>query len=141
MVKRMKQPIEKLSNREQDVMTVFWKENRSMTASGIVEANPSLSINTVQLAVKNLMKKGFIEVADIVYSGTVLSRSYRYLIRSEDYAAARLKELKESTLNFSTLHLVEKLLEDDKTDLLKELKQLVQQKGRKNSDVDLTDSQ
>lgn len=137
----MKQPIEKLSNREQDVMTVFWKENRSMTASGIVEANPSLSINTVQLAVKNLMKKGFIEVADIVYSGTVLSRSYRYLIRSEDYAAARLKELKESTLNFSTLHLVEKLLEDDKTDLLKELKQLVQQKGRKNSDVDLTDSQ
>lgn len=141
MVKRMKQPIEKLSNREQDVMTVFWKENRSMTASGIVEANPSLSINTVQLAVKNLMKKGFIEVADIVYSGTVLSRSYRYLIRSEDYAAARLKELKESTLNFSTLHLVENLLEDDKTDLLKELKQLVQQKGRKNSDVDLTDSQ
>lgn len=137
----MKQPIEKLSNREQDVMTVFWKENRSMTASGIVEANPSLSINTVQLAVKNLMKKGFIEVADIVYSGTVLSRSYRYLIRSEDYAAARLKELKESTLNFSTLHLVENLLEDDKTDLLKELKQLVQQKGRKNSDVDLTDSQ
>lgn len=137
----MKQPIEKLSNREQDVMTVFWKENRSMTASGIVEANPSLSINTVQLAVKNLMKKGFIEVADIVYSGTVLSRSYRYLIRSEDYAAARLKELKESTLNFSTLHLVEKLLEDDKTDLLKELTDLVQQKGRKNSDVDLTDSQ
>ena len=141
MVKRMKQHIEKLSNREQDVMTVFWKENRSMTASGIVEANPSLSINTVQLAVKNLMKKGFIEVADIVYSGTVLSRSYRYLIRSEDYAAARLKELKESTLNFSTLHLVENLLEDDKTDLLKELTDLVQQKGRKNSDVDLTDSQ
>lgn len=137
----MKQPIEKLSNREQDVMMVFWKENRSMTASGIVEANPSLSINTVQLAVKNLMKKGFIEVADIVYSGTVLSRSYRYLIRSEDYAAARLKELKESALNFSTLHLVEKLLEDDKTDLLKELTDLVQQKGRKNGDVDLTDSQ
>ncbi|MDO4720887.1 MAG: BlaI/MecI/CopY family transcriptional regulator [Peptostreptococcaceae bacterium] len=137
----MKESIEKLSNREQDVMMVFWKEDRSMTASGIVEANPSLSINTVQLAVKNLMKKGFIEVADIVYSGTVLSRSYRSLIRSEDYAAARLKELKESTLNFSTLHLVEKLLEDDKTDLLQELTDWVQQKGRKNDDDGLTDSQ
>lgn len=124
----MKKTIEKISNRERDVMMVFWKEDRPLTASGIVEADPSLSINTVQLAVKNLMKKGYIEVAQIVYSGTVLSRSYHYLIRSEEYAAAQLQEMKTTTLNFSTLNLVERLIDSDSDGLLDELEQLIQTK-------------
>lgn len=130
----MKKMIEKISNREQDVMMVLWKEQCSLTASGIVEANPTLSINTVQLALKNLMKKGFIEVADIVYSGTVLSRSYHYLICSEEYAAARIDEMKKTTLNFSGLRLVEYLLENDQDgNLLEELAALIRKKTEKEN--------
>ncbi|MDO4720892.1 MAG: BlaI/MecI/CopY family transcriptional regulator [Peptostreptococcaceae bacterium] len=129
----MKKTIEKISNRERDVMMVFWKEDRPLTASGIVEADPSLSINTVQLAVKNLMKKGYIEVAQIVYSGTVLSRSYRYLIRSEEYAAAQLQEMKMTTLNFSTLNLIERLIDESDESLLDTLEQLVRTK-KENAD-------
>ena len=50
-----------------------------------VKAREDLNVNTVQAALRSLVKKNYIEVADIVYSGTVLSRRYKTLITKEDY--------------------------------------------------------
>ena len=44
------------------------------------------AINTVQAVLRKLLKYQLVEVADIVYSGTVLSRSYRPTITSEEFA-------------------------------------------------------
>ena len=75
-----------LSKRELDVMNVLWEEGKPMIASKIPEKRPELSINTVQSVLKNLLQREFIEVADIVQSGTVLSRSYAPVITPEEYA-------------------------------------------------------
>ena len=56
-------------------MSVLWRENKDLTASQIAQAG-ELKINTVKVALPSLLKKGYVKVADIVYSRTVLSRSY-----------------------------------------------------------------
>ena len=75
----------KLSKRQLDVMKVLWDHSSPMVASDIVNGSPALNINTVQSCLKVLLKENLIEVADIVYSGTVLSRSYRPLISRDEY--------------------------------------------------------
>lgn len=75
----------KLSKRQLEVMKILWNTSKPMVASDIVKANPALNINTVQACLKVLIKAKAIEVADIVYSGTVLTRSYRALISKTDY--------------------------------------------------------
>ncbi|MCI5648127.1 MAG: BlaI/MecI/CopY family transcriptional regulator [Fusicatenibacter sp.] len=90
----MKKPrkLPHLSQRDIDVLTILWNSSHSMTASQIVDASPDLTMNTVQAVLRKLLKNNLIEVADIVYSGTVLSRSYLPAISSEDFAVAQLTD-------------------------------------------------
>ena len=74
-----------LKKRQLEVMDVLWEADEPMIASEIVKAREDLNVNTVQAALRSLVKKNYIEVADIVYSGTVLSRRYKTLITKEDY--------------------------------------------------------
>lgn len=123
--------LEKLNPREEDVMSVLWKENASLTASGIANIDPTLSINTIQNVLKKLVNKGYIEVADIVYSGTVLTRSYRNLISAEEYVGSQIRSIKKSIVNFSTLQFVDAILDEEEEDFLKEVDQLIQKKREK----------
>lgn len=79
-----------LTNRDLDILTVLWNSSKSMTASEITSANPDLKINTVQAVLRKLLKNNVIEVSDIVYSGTVLSRSYAPKISRKDFALFKL---------------------------------------------------
>lgn len=79
-----------LTPRDLDVMNILWNAKKSMTASEIVAANKELTTNTVQAVLRKLLKKEMIKVDDIVYSGTVLSRSYRPTISSNDYAIMQI---------------------------------------------------
>lgn len=88
-----------LSNREIDVMNVLWQSEKPLTASGITQCNPALSINTVQVVLKNLLKKSYVKVADIVYSGTVLSRAYEPKITQGEYITNQLLEEKGGRSN------------------------------------------
>lgn len=63
----------KITIREKDILEVLWKSITPLLASNIPKINPSLSISSVQLSLRNLLSKNIIEVAGIVYSGTVLS--------------------------------------------------------------------
>lgn len=74
-----------LKKRQLEVMDVLWEADEPMIASEIVKAREDLNVNTEQAALRSLVKKNYIEVADIVYSGTVLSRRYKTLITKEDY--------------------------------------------------------
>ena len=62
-----------ITGREMDVLEALWSSEKPLVASDIPKMKPSLSISSVQLALRNLVKKKLVEVADIVYSGTVLS--------------------------------------------------------------------
>lgn len=99
-----------LTKRDFDIMTILWNSQTSMRASEIVEADSNLNINTVQAVLRKLLKNGYIEVADIVYSGTVLSRSYQPIISKNEFAIATIiadyqrfgSQITKATL-FSTL--------------------------------------
>ena len=74
------------TRREQDVLEVLWTGEKPMTASEIVNANPELTV------LRKLLGQKIIEVADIVYSGTVLSRSYRPLISHDEFISSQFSQ-------------------------------------------------
>lgn len=80
-----------LSKRELDVMNVFWSQEGSVIASDIPKVNQSLSINTVQAVIKKLIAKNYLKIDEIVYSGTVLTRSYLPIVSAEEYAERQIK--------------------------------------------------
>ena len=65
-----------LTGREKDVLDILWKAQKGLIASEIVKERDDLTINTVQAILKKLLRRNLIQVDQIVYSGTVLSRSY-----------------------------------------------------------------
>ena len=67
-------------------MNILWASEKPLIASEIADSRLDLTVNTVQAVLRKLLKYQLIEVADIVYSGTVLSRSYRPTITSEEFA-------------------------------------------------------
>lgn len=79
-----KKKFPKLTSREIDILNILWENEKPLIASEIADARSDLTINTVQAVLRKLLKYQLVEVADIVYSGTVLSRSYRPTITSED---------------------------------------------------------
>ena len=69
--------IYKITSRELEVLRVFWNSDESLTAK--------LKINTVQGVIKNLLKKNYIEVDNIIYHNTVLTRTFKAVLTQEEY--------------------------------------------------------
>ena len=65
-----------LTGREKDILNILWNSEKGLIASEIVKEQEGLTINTVQAILKKLLRRNLIKVDQIVYSGTVLSRSY-----------------------------------------------------------------
>lgn len=75
----------RLTKKQLDVMKILWESDTPMVASDIVKKSDALNINTVQASLRSLIANHSIEVAGIVYSGTVLTRSYTPIITREEY--------------------------------------------------------
>ncbi len=105
-------------------MSVLWHSDEYLTASAIAEIG-GISINTVQANMRSLMKKNYIDVAGIVYSGTVLTRSYKTVISAEEYAAEQLRGIQENALNFSTLNFMGHFLKQEDPDTLEKLEEFI----------------
>ena len=58
---------------------------------------------SVQSALRSLLKKNYIEVSDIVYSGKVLTRSYIPVVSSEDYASENINGVVKDLLSSNIL--------------------------------------
>ncbi len=130
----MENKLLRITKREKDIMQVLWYSNESLTASSIAEKGNGLSINTVQAALRSLIKKKYIEIDNIVYSGTVLTRNYKPIISAERYAANQLQEIRANTLNFSTLNFINHLLKKDNLNILDELEDIIKSKKKKEDD-------
>lgn len=66
-----------LKPKEHDILCIMLNSQKPLTASGIVQSGTDLTMNTVQAVIRKLLKMGLVEVADIVYSGNVLSRAFK----------------------------------------------------------------
>lgn len=67
----------KLTKMEKKVMYILWQTPEPLLISDIVSIDTSLPLTSVQRLMRNLLEKGYVEVADIVQSGKVLGRRYR----------------------------------------------------------------
>ncbi|MBQ9142627.1 MAG: BlaI/MecI/CopY family transcriptional regulator [Lachnospiraceae bacterium] len=74
-----------LTGRERDILSILWNSEKSLIASEVVTYREDLTINTVQAVLKKLLKRNLIEVDQIVYSGTVLSRSYKPTLTEAEF--------------------------------------------------------
>ena len=68
---------QQLKPKEYDILQVLMQSDKPMTASEIVKTDDHLTVNTVQAILRRLSGMKLVEVADIVYSGNVLSRAFR----------------------------------------------------------------
>ena len=80
--------MKRITSKQLEIMQVLWKSDQSLTASEIANSDPALNINTVQVCIRQLLKNEYIQVADIVYSGTVLCRSYSPIVTKQEYVDA-----------------------------------------------------
>lgn len=123
----------KLSKRQLDVMKVLWDHSSPMVASDIVNGSPALNINTVQSCLKVLLKENLIEVADIVYSGTVLSRSYRPLISRDEYFNTEYKDIIGTS---STSSLIAAFIKGEQNaSELERLEQIIQERKKEIEEI------
>ncbi|MBS7007281.1 BlaI/MecI/CopY family transcriptional regulator [Anaerostipes sp.] len=83
----------KLTQSQLNIMKTLWNTDHAMVASDFVKINPSQNLNSVQSALRALLKKGYIQVSEIVYSGKVLTRSYIPVISAEDYVTDSCSDL------------------------------------------------
>ncbi len=74
-----------LTKREYEVLSILWSSKDSLIASEIVKHSTDLNINTVQAVLRKLVAKEYVEIDKIVYSGTVLTRSYKPSITLEEF--------------------------------------------------------
>lgn len=126
----------KVTDRERDILDVLWASDKPLLASDIPKINASLSISSVQLALRNLLSKKIIEVADIVHSGTVLSRSYRPLISKEDFISNEvISKFANLDKTLTTRNIVATLLKHEKneSETIKELEKLLEERKKQLS--------
>lgn len=122
-----------LTQREFDILKILWSSEKPLVASDFTKIDESLSINTVQAVLKNLLKKNLIKVADIVYSGTVLSRSYTPTINEKDFTLKNIvKDYKEIEKAVPLPNFVATLLdqESDEEEAIKELERLLEERKK-----------
>lgn len=123
----MEKPISHLTKRDYDILNILWSSPVPLTASEIVKSNPELTINTVQAVLRRLLKNNFLEVADIVYSGTVLCRSYKPTVSANDFTISEFAaEFRNLAQNIPSTSLVAAFLEleTDKTKAKDEIEAL-----------------
>ena len=82
----------KFTGRDIDIMQILWDAPDSMTALEIVNQHPDLTMNTVQAVLRKLLKHELVKINRIVYSGTVLSRSFATAVSSEEFVILQMKE-------------------------------------------------
>ena len=122
-----------LTEREMDVMRILWESKKPLVASDITKINESLSNNTVQSVIRKLLEKGYIKVADIVYSGTVLTRSYTPVISKKELMIQQfVSQLRKEEVDAPIPSLVATLLKHEKNEkeVIEQLEELLEERKR-----------
>ncbi len=92
-----------LSKHQLEVMKVLWDAQTPLVASDISKRHDKLNLSTVQAALRVLIKEKIVEVADIVYSGTVLTRAYCPTISRNEYFSKTYRDISEGLTGTSLI--------------------------------------
>lgn len=117
----------KLSRRELEVMQTLWSIGKPMTAAEIGK-EAKLSVHTVQTVIKSLLKKKYVGIADIGYSGTVLARFFSPSFTAADYIKNNFTSSSNEGL---TLQIVSTLIqEEENTEVINELEDILENRKK-----------
>lgn len=84
--------VTRLTKREADIMEIFWRSDKPLSSNDIHSLAPEISINTIQLNLRKLNEKGYIEVAGVGFTKNSITREYQPLISQAEYLSAFLDE-------------------------------------------------
>lgn len=127
----------RFTKKELEILKTLWNSAAPMIASEIAKANNALNLNTVHACLRSLSDKGAIKVDDIVYSGTVLTRSYVPVITSEEYFGDLYNDILDNDiLGTKKENLLLRSLIDTQTDIteLENLEKIIAQKKKELSE-------
>lgn len=122
-----------LTDKEMQIMKILWKSPKPLVASEITKMDDSLNNNTVQAVIRKLLSRNFIKVADIVYSGTVLTRSYTPAISEKELMVQQfVDQVQENEESIPIPNLVATLLKHEKNEekIIKELEALLEERKK-----------
>lgn len=122
-----------LTDKEMQIMKILWKSPEPLVASEITKMDMSLNNNTVQAVIRKLLSKNFIKVADIVYSGTVLTRSYAPALSEKELMVQQfVDQVQETEENIPIPNLVATLLKHEKNEekIINELELLLEERKK-----------
>lgn len=120
--------MKKLTKSQLEVMQVLWNSENPLSAADITETNHKLNTSTIRASLQTLLKAEFIKVADVAYSGTVLTRLYAPLVTADDYITATF--FKSGKKPFSK-HLIAHLIEEENDlSVLDEVEALLHQRRK-----------
>ena len=108
----------KLTRRELDIMRILWESDVSMKASEIAQASGGGSIDSVQPIIKSLIKKGMVEVDEVVYSRNVLARKFKAAVNADSIEMGIIKNVLGNLVskNITASYLVAAFLPEDNDD-------------------------
>ena len=118
----------RFTGRDLDILQILWNTSDSMTALEIVKQYPELTMNTVQAVLRKLLKEGLIKINRIVYSGTVLSRSFASIISPEEFVILQMKENVKEIDTVNKISFVTALFEDETKKEIEELETMLSEK-------------
>lgn len=111
-----------LSKHQLEVMKILWDSQTPLIASDIAKRHSKLNLSTVQATLRVLIKLETVEVADIVYSGTVLTRAYRPTISRNEYFNQTYRDISEGLSGVSLIaSLIDKETSLEELDRLEEI--------------------
>ena len=117
--------VERLSERERTVLNILCEADRPMMAQDIIAENKRLSQSTVQVTFRRLLSRGLIEVAEIGYSGRVLSRAYMVTEKAKEEVLLHVVEEYQQIRDILSVSEYIMALIKSETDRVKQ-KQLIQ---------------
>lgn len=112
--------IKLLPSRQLEIMNALWASDKPLLISDLVEIC-SISTPTVQYSIKTLCNIGYVEVADIVHSNKVLARTFRPVIKKEDYMNTLSEKLGTESKTETLLSLISKETDWDVLDKIEEI--------------------
>lgn len=81
----------KLTGRQLEIMNILWESEKPLTITQMFERNSSISINTYRAMVKELLKRKYIEVDNIIINkNNIFSRSYKPTFTADEYMTYQL---------------------------------------------------
>lgn len=119
--------LDKLTKRENLVMSILWNNNNSLSAAEIKElCEEEISIYTVQQVLQRLLKKGYIKVAEIVQNKKSFMRKYVPVLTQTQYISSFINKKTsfelasnyiETTDDIQKLNALEQLIKQKKEEL------------------------